>query len=476
MAEAFKRLYNATLNESHLNDGEQTLLTGGNNKVIKSLSITSPDIDLTGTYLELDGEKISNVDLKRGGTFNMEGHLIVPSTSTLKIKTSDWPRVASKVIGVSNDNDGYLHYYGYVEDSAGNAISGITTPALVFDYQSHDTIGSLSYSAQIIDAMYLDTPTGGQNMYYIGHDDNSQQVYYYTRARPATSSTTTGANVNQQFNYQNYRVFGLHDYRRTWWTSNGVPGNSLWVEMRTNGQMVAHPIYTNPTTFSIGGLGGANWGNTSTGHPSPYPTSSYPRGQVYNAMYCYIPSSGYSTMYIKNLLNGSFHEFVMNHQPQYGHGDFCLSVDHQADEWYIYMYTSYTQITQFKAPFSWTDMRTSSGAASSPSQTRNNHTYADWAEVNQLTVPYMISDFQASQFGTTPQGGVRFRIQNGDMVTMDKNGNELYRHSSDPQFGRSASTANVWRHFGHPITSSDAQTYGLDEADLKITITGIEQT
>lgn len=476
MAEAFKRLYNATLNESHLNDGEQTLLTGGNNKVIKSLSITSPDIDLSSTYLELDGKNIGNVNVKRGGTFSMEGHLIVPSTSTLKIKTGDWPRVASKVIGVSNDSDGYLHYYGYVEDSAGNAVPGVNTSALEFDYQSHDTVGNLSYESQIIDMMYLATPTGGQNMYYITHDDNSVQTYYYTRARPTSSGTTTGLNVNQQFAYQNYRVFGLHDYRRTWWTSNGVPGNSLKVEMRTNGQMVAHPIYTNPTSYSLAGLGGANWGNTSTGHPSPYPTSSYPRGQVYNAMYCYIPSSGYSSMYVKNLLNGSFHEFSMNYQPQYGHGDFCLSVDHQADEWYVYMYYNSTTMLQYKAPFSWTDMRTSSGAASSPSQTRNNHAYSDWAEVNFITVPQMLTDFQASQFGTTAQGGVRFRVTNGDMVTMDKTGVELYRYSSDPKFGRSANTGKVWRHFGHPISSSDAATYGLDEADLNITITGIEQT
>ena len=62
MAEAFKKLYDTTLNQGHLNDGEQTLLSNGNNKVIKQISITSPDIALKNTYLELDVRKTRYLD------------------------------------------------------------------------------------------------------------------------------------------------------------------------------------------------------------------------------------------------------------------------------------------------------------------------------------------------------------------------------------------------------------------------------
>jgi len=149
MAESFKKLFDSTLNESNLNDGEHTLLSGGNNKVIKSISVTSPDISLKDTYLELDGVNIGSVRLGKGGTVTFEGHQILAPTSVLKLKTNDFPIVAEKVIGVCNDGT-KLRYYSYIEDSFGNAIDTSNT-SLQFQWESYDDVGSLSYSSQIID-------------------------------------------------------------------------------------------------------------------------------------------------------------------------------------------------------------------------------------------------------------------------------------------------------------------------------------
>jgi len=140
MAEAFKKFYDTTLTKTNLNDGEETLISGGNNKVIKQISITSPDQKLSNTYLELDGKNIANISLEKGGTYNLEGHLIVPSSSTLKLKTSDWPIVAQKVVGICYDGS-RLRYYYYIEKDDGTAhdishLSGSLQTALQSEFET----------------------------------------------------------------------------------------------------------------------------------------------------------------------------------------------------------------------------------------------------------------------------------------------------------------------------------------------------
>ena len=482
MAEAFKKLYDTTLNQGHLNDGEQTLLSNGNNKVIKQISITSPDIALKNTYLELDGKNIGSVNVGKGGTYNLEGHLIMPSTSTLKVKTTDWPIVAQKVVGICYDGT-RLRYYYYVENSDGTAtdishLSSSLQSSLQREYESHHT--SPSDAGNTIDLLFHYTPSGGQNIYYHPHDSNSVQQYYVTAARQVGATSSSSSQHQQQFTYQNYKGFGLFDYRRNWLpNTNGVPTDTRKVEMRSNGQFIVHAINTYPTAYTIGGYSLPNWGNSSTGHPSPYPTSSYPRAHVYHAMYWYIPSSGYSgDLYCKNLLNGSFHRFNFDAAISYADGDFVISVDYANDVWYLYIYRSNTLVGQYKSNIPWSDLRNSTGDAATQSQSRKEHAHNWYDTRKDITVPQMPANFRGAQMGFTPSGGFRTRTNSGGhMITFDNEGNELYRYTQDPMWGRKAnSTSYVWRHFGVPITSSEAASAGVNSADLKIMITGIEQT
>jgi hypothetical protein len=196
-------------------------------------------------------------------------------------------------------------------------------------------------------------------------------------------------------------------------------------------------------------------------------------------MYWYIPSnSNPQELYMKNLMNGSFHKFNFDSSIQYGDGDFIISVDHQADEWYLYLWRSNTLIGQYKSTIPWSDLRQSTGAASTTVQQRLDHG-TNWYDArNDISVPQMPGNFAGSQMGFTPFGGFRTRTNSGGhMITFDNQGNELYRYTQDPMFGRSAnSTSYAWRHFGVPIISSEAASAGVNAADLKITITGIEQT
>lgn len=480
MAEAFKKLFDSTLNESNLNDGEHTLLSGGNNKVIKSISVTSPDIALKNTYLELDGVNIGNVKVGAGGSVNLEGTQILAPTSVLKLKTADFPIVAEKVIGVCNDGT-KLRYYSYIENSAGNAISTSNT-SLKFQWESNETVGSLGYSAQIIDLYKPGTSQGGiNNIHYIAHDDNSVQVFYATRALETGGSLGYSPANNYQMTYQNYKTFGFRDFNKEVSSTGQGPSRSASYDrfFHMNGQTFQqHQPYVYPQTYSVTTHTASPWWTSST-HPGPHPTSSYPRGGVYHDMYCYMPSSGYTTsIYIKNTITGAFYEAQLPIAMQFNHGSFVLAVDHSSNDWYIYYHSAANSLVQLKGPWSWSEMLGSTGAAAPAAvNTRKQIASSSWAGNTVITAPGLYQNFWGGQLGYTATGGVRYRDSNNVMYTLDKEGNALYSYIADPQFGNAGGQANyLWRHYGHPIPTSVATSAGLNQADVKVTITGIEQT
>jgi hypothetical protein len=478
MAEAFKKLFDSTLNQSNLNDGEHTLLSGGNNKVIKSISVTSPDIALKNTYLELDGVNIGGVKVGAGGSVTLEGHQILAPTSVLKLKTNDFPIVAEKVIGVCNDGT-KLRYYSYIEDSAGNAVN-TSDSSLQFQWESNETVGSLSYSSQIID-LYKPGPSQGgtNNIHYIAHDDNSVQVFHATRALETGGTLGYSPANNYQMTYQNYKTFGFRDFRKEVSASGSSRSASYDRFFSMDGSTFQqHQPYIYPQTYSVTTHTASPWW-TSGSHPSPHPTSSYPRGGVYHDMYCYMPSSGYSgSIYIKNTITGAFYEAHLPVALQFTHGSFVLAVDHSNDAWYIYYHNGANNLTQVKGPWSWSEMLGSTGsAAPSAVNTRKQIASSGWAGTKSITAPGLFGQFHGGQLGYTATGGVRYRDSNNIMYTLDVTGDLKYSYTSDPKFGNAGASAGyLWRHYGHPIPSSIAAAAGLTSADVKVTITGIEQT
>lgn len=480
MAEAFKKLFDSTLSQNNLNDGEHTLLSGGNNKVIKNISVTSPDIPLKDTYLELDGVNIGSVKVGKGGSVNLEGHQILAPTSVLKLKTKDFPIVAEKVIGVCNDGT-KLRYYSYIEDSSGNAVNTSNT-SLQFQWESYDNVGSLSYSSQCIDLIWPGQAANGtNNISYIAHDDNSVQVYYVTRALETGGTYGYSPAQGYQMTYQNYKTFGFRDFRKEVSASGAGPSRSVSYTRffhMNDSTFQQHDPYNSPNTYNVTTHTASPWWTTSS-HPSPHPTSSYPRGGVYHDMYCYMPSSGYTTyIYIKNTITGAFYQANLPAALQMTHGSFVMSVDHSNDAWYIYYHNGANNLTQVKGPWSWSEMLGSTGAAApSAGNSRVSIASSDWEEHNNISAPGLYQNFHGGQLGYTATGGVRYRDSNNVMYTLDATGNLKYSYTEDPQFGNAGGSAGyLWRHYGHPIPTSVASAAGLNNADVKVTITGIEQT
>jgi hypothetical protein len=192
-----------------------------------------------------------------------------------------------------------------------------------------------------------------------------------------------------------------------------------------------------------------------------------------------MPSSGYtSSIYIKNTITGAFYQAMLPAALQMTHGSFVMSVDHSNDAWYIYYHNGANNLTQVKGPWSWSEMLGSTGsAAPSANNTRMQIASSDWAEHNNITALGLYQNFHGGQLGYTATGGVRYRDTNNVMYTLDATGNLKYSYTEDPQFGnKGGSSGYLWRHYGHPIPTSVASAAGLTNADVKVTITGIEQT
>lgn len=88
MAETLEQIYfNTSLGATELDDGEETILTTDANTsyVIKDVMVKDNTGLTSSTYLELNGFNIGAL------TGNSSGSLIIPPSSTLKIKTTDYP-------------------------------------------------------------------------------------------------------------------------------------------------------------------------------------------------------------------------------------------------------------------------------------------------------------------------------------------------------------------------------------------------
>ena len=103
MADTLKQIYSATaLGGTELDDGEHTLLTTNSTTsfVIKDMLVNGSS-SLKNTFLAINDFNTSDV------TANATGSLIVPPSSTLKIKTTDYPFsfIEQKdMMGTSNNN------------------------------------------------------------------------------------------------------------------------------------------------------------------------------------------------------------------------------------------------------------------------------------------------------------------------------------------------------------------------------------
>ncbi len=476
MAEQFKKLLDVNLGESDFTNGSCDIYTTTQNTILKDVLVTPESgLSLNDTYLEINGINIGSIGTKN--TTFLTGHEIIPTGSTIKLKTSAYPFVFEKVIGVSyGSTDNKMYYYSYIETADGSIFPTTDTD---IQFVARTYRGSTNTSSQFEDCFYSNYTGGGRAIWYTTHDDNSVQTIQHTGGENVTTSSSSSW-ADSQLNYQNYKSFGLLDFRRNITATERVtkpfpsysyPGGAAGVVSNDNGNFKSYVFggAVNPS-FS--------WSNSSytnyayNGAHSPYPTSSYPRGHAAQGLYYYITSnSNPSQLYIKSLETGAFYYFPMPLNITYSPGNFISSVDVANDKLYLYSQINSTTVRWFKVNVSWSELRTGNNFTAN---TRKDFTSSDFT-YEDINLPFSIStnNYQNNLMGYTPTGGLRIRDQNGKMYKIE-NGEVVHSYDTPPISGVPTPSVNkAWRHFGVPLLNSEISSAGLTAPGLRVSLHGI---
>ena len=300
MADTLESIFlNTSLGATELDDGEHTLVTTDANTsfVIKDMHVNNTS-NLTNTHLELNGFNVSGI------TSNATGSLIIPPSSTLKLKTTDYP----------------FNFYE-VFKWAGNSSEG----AFVLNYE--DSKGT-TYGTPITHYSQSFQETSGiTDVYYMGNDTNSDPYAFYT-ANDGNSSQylkfwRIDTDSHQNLYTETYRPFGIYDNKAYYTLSNKLKENNLFTH-------AASPSFQDmSTTGSF-----SNSYSVTTG-------SSYPRARAAHGWFWYIPNNGYFQFVygirIEGSTKGNWHSFQMTRTSQLdGSKNFVVSVDETNDKLYFY--------------------------------------------------------------------------------------------------------------------------------------------
>ena len=182
MADTLESIFQSTsLGATELDDGEHTLVTTNANTsfVIKDMHVNGTS-NLNNTHLELNGFNVSSI------TANATGSLIIPPSSTLKIKSTDYPFTFTKVKTFAVTSSDFIYTESY-SDPYGNAQG----TAFEYYYQS----SNISYYHDIIDVQKTrHTGTSNDYLHYHTSDNNSVQRLHYINT--SDNSTSVQNNVN----------------------------------------------------------------------------------------------------------------------------------------------------------------------------------------------------------------------------------------------------------------------------------------
>lgn len=395
MADTLESIYlNTSIGGTELDDGEHTILTTNatTRYVIKDMYVNGTS-NLTNTYLELNGFNVGSI------SSNATGSLIIPPNSTLKIKTTDYPYQFYKNTTWAL-NGQTLYYTETYEDSAGNASS--TT------WDTYHT--GLSDYSDMIDLVRITRTNGDEYLYYTTNDDNSVQKFY---------SINDSSGAKSQRAYYNYSPFMI--------TNNKVYtfNNNSSLEFSDQTVSVSWQNYAYNST-NLPDLANYAYPSTHGNSYTPYPTSSYPRGQGAHGFIWYVPQSGYTQdLYAVNVTNGSFHTFSVSPQNwtmSSNKGNFVPSVDYENDVLYIYAaYSNQTQTVQAKFD-NW-----SSIVALDNANNPNQHTPSNVVLENKHTTSagahYTTGSMSRAVMGYDAKGGFTYMNTSQNLVSVAKDFN-----------------------------------------------------
>ena len=310
MADTLESIFlNTSLGSTELDDGEHTLLTTDANTsfVIKDMHVNGTST-LTNTHLELNGFNVSGI------TSNATGSLIIPPSSTLKLKTTDYPFNFFEVFrwhGNGSDGAFNLHY----EDTKGT----------IYGSQINYYGQNFSQSSNITDVYWMGNDTNGNPYaFYTTNDGNSSQTLKYWRV-----DTDSHANVHST----SYDPFGIYEKKGYY-----IQGQALKEQ----------DLFTTATSFNFTDMSVSGSKNNDY---NPNTTSSYPRARASHGWFWYHPNSSYhQNVYgirIEGSTKGNWHKFNLTSQSSLDNTkNFVASIDEANDKLYFYHTNNSSAIRQ----------------------------------------------------------------------------------------------------------------------------------
>jgi len=276
MADTLEQIYrNTSLGETELNDGEHTILTTDANTsyVIKDMNVINTS-SFTDTNLELNGFNVGSLSA------NATGSLIIPPSSTLKIKTTDYPLKVYEKRTVMHTNQNSILVQKEFFDSSDNS-----TGTSKIGYTGNSTgLSTTTSEADLVE--------DGSNTYvaYTTTDGNSaqsvKQVLAQSHGQSAGETTLVSGN---------YIPFGLFDHPTY---------GHIAVSFVQNGS--ANLRYENLGDSPNNSVTPSSWNNGSITNGSyDGTTSSYPKGYCDHGYFWYNRGNSYGGfLYAINMLTG----------------------------------------------------------------------------------------------------------------------------------------------------------------------------
>lgn len=290
MADTLESIFQATsLGGTELNDGEHTILTTNSTTsfVIKDMHVNGTS-SLANTHLELNGFNVSGI------TSNATGSLIIPPSSTLKIKTTDYPfSFIERKDMMGTSSNGTVISKTFLNPD-GTEVSGATKLGY--------TMASTPNNTEIVDLEFgVSSHDNKEYIFAAQHDMNSSQVLMAVE-NGAHSHGNTYRNVSSG-SYDPF-AFGY----------NSTYGH---IAVKLNGASLQYwPLNSSYTTpdANLNAVIPTNFGNGNRSNGSyPQTTSSYPYMVGDHNFIWYWRSNSYNNeIWAINLENGQ--DFFLNLQ------------------------------------------------------------------------------------------------------------------------------------------------------------------
>lgn len=387
MADTLDQIYmNTSLGETELTDGDHTLLTTDANTsyVVKDMNLSGDFAMLNaGSHLELNGFDVGSI------TSNATGSLIIPPSSTLKIKTgSTYPVTYEQTEAIGLDNSNIAYIERTINKKGSTTV--LDTPLSI----TSRTGLSGGAVTDIINIDYNVADDGNGYWYTSQHDGNSAQQAHYV-------GQVSGSG---QLDYRNYSALG---------TGRMLNGDYIGYASVSN-DMYVKDLDGYPTATLISNPGLTTWSSSM----SPYPSSSYPRHFFALDHVWYMPTSSYtSQFYAVNLNNGSFKSYSSVSTIAYPTSPYHMCVSHDESDDSIYVWrpdgTNHFEVTKLNDTLTTLLADTGSGSRSHTNQSR-------------VALPTAITSSQSikGQPVAVSGGGIRYMNTSNEYVSIYPDGTE----------------------------------------------------